>query len=171
MAISKREKKTLACLGAVAVLAAIYILTEKPIKEYQASKTRLEEARVRAQETAQWRKDIDERRAHEQAMVELIQNQGGKFDLYSFVNATVRKADIKDITLKRTNPRNFAAASALSKVELTLNSVNLKEIVDLIHTLYADEKSHVAVYEMKFLKPSRIKSKGLTCRLTLVSPK
>ena len=173
ISFSKREKKTLSCLIVIAILAAAYVFTEGPRKEYAKSGRILKQARMHAEETRAYRRQIEDQRATAEKLNELFSNQdkGKKFDLWSYINEALKKNELRERQkLTRGNIRNRVMAKNLAMAELTLTGVNLKEIVDLLHTIYYDD-TLVAVYEMKELRPMREQKDGLSCQLTFVSPK
>lgn len=168
--LDKREKTGL-FFGGLAFLLVIFMMLYIPMgpsKNYAESLRRLENAREELM-FAQIEKTAEEERLRSQeALRVLLESRSASFDFFSFVNNALRRANLTD----RAQLENFRTRQSTAQqpmLNLRLQGVSLKELVDFFHHIYSSGNL-VAVYKIDRIRPST-GSKGLDCEITLVTLK
>lgn len=172
--LDARDRVGAACtllVLALVVFLASYV-PAKPYRNYRNSAAeveRLKQSVAMAEEMmAQERQDLQ----RQEQLMDRIGRRPQGFDLWSFVNRTLREAKLHDrcqLENKQPSSRTIEHADNLSMVELELAGVKLEQLVDLLHQLYAS-KNVIALYKLESLHPAP-DGNGLECSMTLISPK
>lgn len=170
MALQKREQVMLVVGSLIVALSLAYVLGRGPIERYRntnlavvAARDNLEQARARAQA-------VIEARAREAALEEKMRASPGGTDLYSLINSTISRQGLTDkhFSLK-TTPRAAMRNAEMAAVTVTLNGVNMENIVNVLHGVYSGG-GIVALHSLTHLRPA-INSEGLDCELTFLAPR
>jgi hypothetical protein len=170
--LKKRERSFLMIAVLVAVVLALTKIAGGPWKTYQLSIAAEKQAQARLIEVRGWRDEVEAHRASQEAVKKLVDRREDGFGgLWTFVNTALREAGLQGrAELKSMNPRNYSLTRDLTMAELELSGVNLTEVVDLLHRLYAGNNL-IAVHELSYLRPARNPKDGLNCKIVAVAPK
>lgn len=105
------------------------------------------------------------------SLMDTLQSREPNFSLLAHVEKLVKDQNLtNNAEFRSARPGAMRENSAgLDVVTLTLNGVGLKNIVDVLHALYASNKL-IIVQGVERLRPSEVSS-GLDCTLTLASLK
>lgn len=164
--LDKRERSALA-LGGLALflvlMLAVYV-PSGPQKAYAEAKA--EVGRLN-RELAMKKEAIaeEEERLHDQEqLARRLQQRDPRFDLYSYLEGLVRQNDLTARAQLRSldRMRDRTASENQMQVQLDLNNISLKELVDFLYEVYAS-KNLIAVREVR-VSPSP-DNKGLNCEL------
>ena len=166
-----RREKTGFVLGAIVMLFVVAMLAYIPLvpyKHYKLSALQLVSLENR-KEKAQLQKIIEEERLRSQRKLkEQLEARPSNFDLFSFVNRTLR---VTGLTGRATleNYRTHRTSAKQPMVQLELQGVSLKEFIDFMHKIHVSGNL-IALYKMDRLRPA-VTNRGLDCELTFVSLK
>ena len=148
---------------ALIVIAGGFPLAKKVHGEYTMAENRVRSATNQLQEAKLWRAEIETDRSGEDTLNAWVEQRGGGFQLYSFVREKLSRAELEG----RYTVSNKNLGDQLTGVDLTINGIELKQLVTLLHGLY-EGKNLVVVQEMH-LNVGR--NGGLDSKMILVSPK
>jgi hypothetical protein len=148
---------------ALVVIAGGYPLGKRVSAQYQMAENRVRSATNQLQEVRLWRMEIEHDRSGEDTLNAWIDQRGRNFQLYSFVSDKLRRAHLED----RYNVRNVSLGDSLQGVDLTVNGIELKELVELLHGIYQG-KNLIVVQDLVITVG---RNGGLDCRMTLIAPK
>ena len=169
MAASKlkpREKAVVAIGTVVLLLIGITPLAQRGWAAYERSEALVEESRDRFILAQEWQAAIEEERAGQKAIRDRLRRRPANFDLYGFTNQVVRQANLQERATLNTESLNNPA---LDGVLVELRGVSMKQLVDLLHTLY-DSPNLIVVQKVDHLRPAS-DGNGLDLRMTLMSPR
>ncbi len=166
LSLQKREKIALALGGIGVALILAYYAAQGPIKTYKRSEQWLVGARESLGTALLWRDQILADRSGQEAIRKRLQERG-RFDLWTFVDRTIRDTELQEQAKLQTSPMS---SGNLAEVILVLNDVNLVGLVDLLHRIY-DGDNLVILRKMDYLRVDRRDSQGLECRMTFLAPK
>ncbi|MBI4559412.1 MAG: type II secretion system protein M [Candidatus Hydrogenedentes bacterium] len=168
MNLQPRERMTL-IIGAVAIfLMIVYWGAQTPLRKYRKSETDLVQARSNLADAQQWQMEATEARSGREQLQKWARDRGTGFDLYTFLNTAVRDLKLGE-RAKFQTLKTAGEARELAKVRITLNGVNMNELVDLLHRIYSSNNL-IALDSMDHLRPAQ-DNKGLDCQATFISPK
>ncbi len=161
--MQKRERIAMVAGGIILLALLLFKMSETPIEQYKQSKTSLQNARMRLDEVRLWRTEILASRADQEEIEKRLKLRG-KQDFFSAVNSAVRKVELTDRAKVTNSPR-----AKVTEVQLDLNGVSLKEVIDVVHEIHKSD-SLAVLKDMQYLRSTR-DNKGLDCKITLSSPK
>ena len=170
--LDKREKGTVifAALFLVLALFMAFYVPNSWGKRYKAAKAKLAQKEQELQ-LARLDKITEEERVHsQQQLLEQLEARGATFSLFPFVNGVVSEVGLSD-RAKLANAKSARTRKKWPKhpmVDLELNGVSLKEVVDLLYKIRSS-KNLVTVYTLE-MEPA-VRDKGLRCEITFVSVK
>ncbi len=167
--LQQREKVFLGVGGVALLLIAAYALGQGPLEKYRKSAVTLRNAKVNLQQAQLWNAEIETAQQKVKAAKDSIVRQGA-FDLWTHIDGVVKALSLgsrADIQSKRgaASPTD----SKVAAVELKLSGVNLQELVEVLHRLYANDYI-ILLDKLDHIKPAQ-DGKGLDCRITFVSPR
>lgn len=134
--------------------------------KYERSQAQLEQTRNRVIMARDLRETILIEREGNRALAEQIRKRGGRFDLYSFVNTVLRENNLQGKGILQSK-RLFSGGN-IDGVQLSLQGVNMKELVDLVHALYASQNL-IALQRLNHLRPAR-NGRGMDCEMVFMAP-
>jgi hypothetical protein len=118
-------------------------------------------------------KETEEARLRSQdELMARIQQRKPNFDLWSFMNKLLTEGKLNErAVLENFRPRTERRGESqdVAMVQLRLSGVSLKELVDLLHKVYASGDL-VVMYKLEYLRPMA-DAKGLECNVTFLTPK
>jgi hypothetical protein len=170
MNLDRREKSGL-ILGVVALTAAVLLalyIPAGPRKTFVDSERKLDNLRdelVMAHSFLQMEK---QRLEEQEELMRNIESRSRSFELFSYVNDTLRETNLWD-RAQLDNDNSRRASPKRPSVKLRLDGVNLQELIDFLHKIYASNNV-VAVEKMDRLEPVS-NERGLECIMTLVTIK
>lgn len=153
-------------LALLIVIAGLLFVPAGPLKNYRNSQSEvasLEHDMTLAQLT---RLDEQQRIESQKWIAEGLQQRGPGFNLLTFCNEVVAQNGLRDrVTLQNQAPPR--GVENVSLVYLDAKGISLKELLDLLHTVYSSGKL-IVVYNMNFAGPAP-DGKGLDCRVTFLT--
>lgn len=161
-------------LCSVAVMALIFLgmyVYSVPRKAYVKSRADLVEAANQVS-TLQALKASEELRVeHQQKLMDVLKARPAGFSLFAFVDKTIADLNLREFATATNVLRGREAKgdTKLDTASLSLKGVGLKEIVDVLHALYASNNL-IVVQRMERLQPSA-NGTGLDCELVLATLK
>ena len=161
-------------LCSVAVIALIFLgmyIYAGPRKTYAKSRADLTGA-VEQLATLQSLKQAEEARLQrQQKLMDILKSRPQGFSLFSFVDKTINDLELRQFATASNAPRRGDARDngKLDVVSLKLQGVGLKQIMDVLHALYASNNL-IVVQRMDRLAPSQA-GKGMDCDLMIASLK
>jgi len=161
--LAKRERIILG-IGVVAVLTmGVYFGAQGPWKKYQLSVTAHEAAVARLDRIREWHGQIVAAQSG-QASIEKRLQERGRFDLYSHISRAVQEAQLKE----KAKFENMASTGRISEVRLTVNSVSLDQLVNLMYRVYEGDNL-VGMRQLDHIRAAR-DGQGLACSITFFTP-
>jgi hypothetical protein len=168
MRFNTREKRVIAIGCAVFVFILIY----PQVKKIQAMhKQSIEDIQISSrllEDTILERRIIQSERTGHQALQKQLQSRMRGFDLYSFVQATLKKEKLQERSTIQ-NVGKTRANAGLEGVEVQLSGVSMKELTTFLQTIRASNNL-IALNRLVSLRPMP-SGKGLYCMMHLHSPK
>lgn len=155
------------------VFMAIFIWTG-PLKRYRMSERDLANLRQQVVELHDAKLAEETRLLRQEALMARLKERKPNFDLWSFMNTILAETKLKDkANLENYRPRGAGtgkdAVEDVTMVQLRLSGITLKELVDLLHKIYAS-KDLVVMYKLEFLR-ALSEDKGLECNVIFLTPK
>ena len=166
--LQRRERQILIVGGIIAALIVGWIATKAPREAYRRSQTLADNARGNLAKAQTYHQEIQESRRR-QAMFQQLWGKGGGQDLTTFLNGVVRKMDLYDRGAEVNTMQAGGHGSAMPAVKLTLKSVSMKELVDVLHAVYASEQP-IILDQVQHIKPA-LNEKGLDCAIVFLAPR
>lgn len=164
--LTPRERILIVC--ALLILVGITVPLARGLAEkYRDARQELQRATDRLDQARLIRETVIEERHDQQIIQELIASRSPGFDLYSYTNETMLTQNIQHLGTLQS--QGSMSGGSLDAVRLTLRGVNMKQLLNLLHTLYASDNL-IAMQRLRYLRPSG-NAKGLDCEITLVAPK
>jgi len=165
--LQPRERMVLA-LGAIGVvLIGGYGISQGPYQAYVRSNDQVAQARERLT-LAQIAQASVQRERDKQKELAAKLPEAGKLNLWTEVDKAVKDLKLGKRCSMRSNRGMSSQKQESSSVEVTLNGVSTRELVDLVHRVY-DTGYFVYLSQLMYLRPSN-DQKGLDCRMTFVAP-
>lgn len=171
--LDRRERVAMICafLGVWMCVLLIIFIPMKPQRNYRDSQGRLDAKKRELQMTAMMKAQEEERLQSQEKIMELLNKRPATFDLLSFVNEQLKDPGINLATghynLENYRPRQSSPKQPM--VQLKLQNVSLKQLVDFLHKIYAGNNL-VVMYKLERLHPES-NNKGLGCELILATVK
>ena len=166
MKFNTRERRVIAAGCAVFVFILIFPQIKKIQAMHAQSIADIQTSKLLLDDTISERKTIQSERIGHQALQKKLQSRINGFDLYSFVQATLKKHTLQE----RSTIQNTARSNAgLEAVEVQLSGISMKELTEFLHTIYSSDNL-IAVNRLTTLRPMP-SGKGLFCGMHLHSPK
>lgn len=151
----------------LAVMLALYI-PAGPRKKYLRSTQDLQSAQTDLK-LAQDEVQMEKLRLKEQEqLMKVLDARDPAFDLFSYVNSVLKETNL----LSRAKLGNFRLPRLSAKqpmVQLTLQGVNVQELTDFFHKIYASGNA-IVVYEIDRMQPLS-NNNGLECSIKLMTVK
>lgn len=166
--LAPRERRLLSIMLVVMIGMTITPIYRSISAKHELSITKLNEAHARLNEVTIYKSAILEEREGQKAIQSKLKTRPRSFDLYSSTNQWIKKAKIADRADLQSKGLNSREA-AFQSVQITLNHVNMNEILNLLHEIYAS-KSLITMQRMAYLRPAR-DGKGLECAIVMTAPK
>jgi hypothetical protein len=166
MKFNARERRVIAIGCAVFALILIYPQVKKIQTMHAQSIVDIDSSTRLLKEAQKERMVIQSERTGHQALQKKLQSRINGFDLYSFVQNTLKKHTLQE----RSTLQNTARSNAgLDAVEVQLSGISMKELTTFLHTIYGSNNL-IAVNRIVRLAPMP-GGKGLHCIMHLHSPK
>lgn len=166
--LDQRERAALA-LGGLAlflvILLAFYI-PAGPKRRYTRAADRVADLQTELKLATLEEIEEKDRLASQEVLMEKLAARPPSFDFFAFVDQTVRENNL----VERYNLNDYKTRTSSPKqpmVDLRLEGVTLKELVELLHSLY-NSANLITLYKMDQLRPAP-KNEGLDCQLTLMT--
>ena len=162
-------------LSAVAVIAVIFMgmyTFSGPRRAYLKSQTELSGLVDQLASFRSLKLSEEQRLARQDTLMQVLASRPAGFNLFSFVDDTIGSLNMRAFANTTNAPRGRGDAKTdkLALVQLELNGVGLKQILDVLHTLY-ESNNLIAVQRMDRLAPSKSAGNGLDCTLILATLK
>ncbi len=139
-----------------------------PQKKFRQSEDRIADLKQQITMTLLMKSEEEERLRRQEKLREQLNARPPTFDLISYLNTQLRGANLAGrFTLE--NYRTRQSSPKLPMAQLKLTGVSLKELVDVLHTLYASNNL-IVMYKLERLHPAN-NNKGLDCELILATVK
>lgn len=166
--LDRREQAGLA-MGILAVtlvvMLALYV-PAGPRKTSLRAKTDLQSAKDELQLEQMASLDVRDRLERQKQLMDQLARRKPDFSLFSHVDGLLNKRGLRSkAQLEQYKPRNGSAKQPM--VQLRLQEVPLKELVSLLHDLYAGD-TLVSVYKVDTMRPAP-SGKGLDCDVTFMT--
>lgn len=160
-------------LCSVAVIALIFLgmyIATGPKKAYERSRADLQGV-VDQLGTLQALKVSEEDRVQRMStLMETLKSREASFDLLGFVDKLMTEKGLKGTNANFENARRGREASPnMQLVSLSLSSVGMNDIVDVLHGIYASNNL-IIVQSIDRMRPAE-SGQGMDCNLTLASLK
>jgi len=166
MKFNTRERNVIVVGCAMFVCILIFPQIQKIQKMHADSIEHIQNSELQLENTKLDRMIIQSERTGHQALQRKLQDRINGFDLYSFVQATLKTHTLQErSTIQNTGRSN----AGLEAVEVQLNGVSMNELTEFLHALYESENL-VAMNRLTSLRPAS-GGKGLYCLMQLHSPK
>ena len=166
--LDRREQAGLA-MGLLAVTLVVMLALYVPAGPRKASlraKADLQSAQDELQLEQMASLDVQERLERQKQLMDQLAKRGPDFSLFSHVDSLLNKRGLRSkAQLEQYKPRNGSAKQPM--VQLRLQEVPLKELVSLLHDLYAGD-TLVSVYKVDTMRPAP-SGKGLDCDVTFMT--
>lgn len=166
--LQPREKQILIAGGLVVVLIVGWLATRGPREAYGRSQTLVETARKNLAKAQTYHQEIQESRQRQSMFRDLWGGKGGQ-DLTTFLNGIVRNMDLYDRGAEVNTLQAGGRGSSMPAVKLTLKSVSMKELVDVLHAVYASDQP-IILDQVQHIKPA-LNEKGLDCAIVFLAPR
>lgn len=104
----------------------------------------------------------------QEQLMQILDKRDKSFDLFSFVNNLLKETNL----ISRARLENYRTSRTSPKqpmVQLQIDGVNLQELIDFLHKVYASGNA-VVVYEMERLQAAK-NNNGLECYMKLMTVK
>lgn len=166
--LNQRERLgvLLAALAVTVVLAWVLYMPAGPLKRYRESIQEVEDLK-RNLMLARLAKLDEEQRVEAQKWIKKgIEERGVGFKLMTFLDEVARQRGLGG----RAQLQNQSPPRGVDNVELvniSMEGVTLKELVDFLHAVYSSGKL-IVVYNLNFLGPGP-NDQGLECRVTFLT--
>lgn len=162
-------------LAAVAVMAVIFLglyTFAGPRRAYAKSQADVVGLVDQLSSFRSLKQQEEQRLARQETLMKVLAARPAGFNLFSFVDETIGKLEMRGFANTTNAPRGRdAKADKLDLVQLELRGVGLKQILDVLHALYASNNL-IAVQRMDRLAPSKTnEGQGLDCTLILATLK
>jgi len=174
----KRKSSPEVTIGIIAVafvvFMAVFIYTG-PLKRYRMSESELAGLRRQVNALQEDRQVEEARLQRQEALMARLKERKPNFDLWSFMNTILTETKLKDrANLENYKPRGDwrpgrEISGDVTMMQLKLNGVTLKELVDLLHKIYASNDL-VVMYRLEYVRAAG-EDKGLDCSVVFLTPK
>lgn len=165
--LQPRERMVLIIGTIGVVLIGAYGISQGPYQKYKQSIDQVEQARERLKLATILRASVERDREKQKQVMEKIA-KAGQFNLFSEVDKAVKDLKLGTRCSMRSTRGVSSRDVSSSAVEITLNGVSSKELVDLLHRVY-DTGRFVYLSQLLYLRPTQ-DQKSLDCRMTFVAP-
>lgn len=166
--LDPRERAALA-LGGLAlflVLLLAFYIPSGPKARHERAKNLVADLQTELNLAALTRVEEQERLESQEQLRLRLEARPHTFDFFAFVNNTLRDAGLADrYQLNDYRTRTMSANQPM--VDLRVEGVTLRELVDLLHRLYSSGNL-VVLYKMDQLRPAP-NGQGLDCQMTLAT--
>lgn len=168
--LDPRERTGLA-IGALAltlVIALLAYIPAGPYKHYETSRYERDRLKHDLVMMQTMKADEEDRLQRQERIMERLASRPSNFDIFSYVNNKLRESNLTG----RAQLENYRTRRATAKqpmVQLRLQGVTLKELVDFLHKVYSGDDL-VVMYKLDRLQPAH-NNRGIDCELTLVTVK
>lgn len=164
--LATRERILIAI--AILIFAAILLPTlNRFANDYRNAKRQAHDSVLQLEEIRFMRELILEDRRGQEILRAKIAQRKPNFDLYSHINKTVREIGIQQLVTLKSG--GSMAGVSIDAVDLDLRGVNMKQLIDLMHSLYESDNL-ITLKSLGSLRPAP-GNKGLNCTMTLISPR
>ncbi|HJP36871.1 MAG TPA: type II secretion system protein GspM, partial [Gammaproteobacteria bacterium] len=135
--LRKRERGIVVAGAIVLTLLVVWKPIANRLDAYSKSKGQLAQAENRLRDARIIRAEVEsDRRGEEAIKAKIGDRKRRQFNLYSFVNESLRAAKLQDRNQLKTKPN---PGSRFDRVQLALNGVSMKELVNFLHLIYASD--------------------------------
>ena len=174
------QKKPMLSWSFIDMLAILSVVTMAililffPYKHYKDSCLTLEDTRSRLAELTMAKNEEMQRLKNQEELTARLKARKPDFTLFSYLNTVLTdnglkdRADLKEVHPNPNDKKNTLGQDVTS-VQLTIKGVSLKELVDLLHTIYASE--NLVVMERLDSLQAAPDNHGIDCTLVLLTPK
>lgn len=166
--LDTREKIALG-LGLLASLLVVVLAVYVPLgprKGYIESQQQLDSLKEDLELQLMFKQEESERLEKQKALMERLEERPAAFSLFTHVDNLLTRTGLRGrAQLEQYRPRNASPKQPM--VQLRLQNVATKELVDFLHQIY-EGNNLVAVYKMDYLRPAS-NEQGLDCDITFVT--
>jgi len=163
--LTDREVR-LVLIGSIIFLSIVTVPFARSFShDYREVRRELVAATHRLEQVRSLRETILTERKAQRLVRARLDGQGNQPGLYDFVNGTLASMNLQD----RMRLQKRLGSEKQEAVELTLNSVSLKELVDFLHSLNAEGRL-IAVQSVRYIRPAS-GDRGLDTTMVLTAPK
>ena len=161
-------------LAVLSVISMAIFILFFPYEHYKKSCRDLEETRSGLAELTMGKDEALQRLKNQEELTERLKARKPDFTLWSYLNTVLtekgikERADLQEIRPRLNDKKNPLGQDVVA-VQLTLKGVSLKELVDLLHVVYASNNL-VVVDRLDSLKAAS-DNRGIDCTLVLLTPK
>ncbi len=104
----------------------------------------------------------------QEQLMQILDKRDKSFDLFSFVTNLLKETNLAS-RAPLENYRTSRTSAKQPMVQLQINGVNLQELIDFLHKVYASGNA-VVVYDMERLQAEK-NNNGLECHMKLMTVK
>lgn len=156
----------LGILASVMVLLLAVYVPVGPRKWYKDSQAELASVKEELQLQTLFRQEEEERLNKQKVLMEKLKGRPAEFSLFTYVDNLLTSTNLRNrAQLEQYRPRNASPKQPM--VQLRLQGIDFKELVDFLHKVYSSGNL-IAVYKMDYLRPAP-NEKGLDCDITFVT--
>lgn len=148
------------------VLLLAFYIPAGPKLRHERAQNRVADLQAELNLAALTRIEERERLESQEQLRLRLEARPPSFDFFAFINNTLREANLTD-RYQLTDYRTRNSSPKQPMVDLRVEGVSLRELVDLLHRLY-DSGNLIVLYKMDQLRPAG-NGQGLDCQLTLAT--
>jgi hypothetical protein len=159
-------------VAACLVVFMILFIVTGPLKKHRQSEEELTELQDRQTLLLDEKESQLARLQSQEQLMARLREREPNFDLWSFMNTKLTETNLRDrANLEESRPRAGGKETTddVSAIRLKLSNITLKDLVDLLHRIYAANDLAV-MYRLDKLHVAS-DGKGLECDITLLTPK
>lgn len=161
-------------LCSIAVIALIFLglyVYSGPRRQYQRARTELSGVVDQLGTMKALKASEEDRLEHQKKLMDLLKARPADFSLFAFTDKVIADLGLRTHATASNvmRGRGEAKDASLETTSLSLKGVGLKQILDVLHTLYASNNL-IVVQRMDRLAPSQ-GGQGLDCELVLATLK
>ena len=160
-------------LALLAVVGMVLFILFYPYDAYKKSLGKLNDAKARLTELTLGKNDELQRLKTQEELTEQLKKRKPDFSLFSYLNSVLTEKGIQErAALQEIKPRNDkknTLGTDVAAMQLSLKGVSMKELVDLLYTIYASDNL-IVMDRLDTLKASS-DNRGIDCVIVLLTPK
>lgn len=168
MNLAPREKRLISIMFVVMIGIAVIPVYNNIMRRHASASDQVTQARQRLSAAQTMHEGIINAREGQRVIREKLRARTRNFDLYNFTQQSIRSNGLNGRA--ELQSKDLASKEgAFAGVQLTLRNVSMKEVIDLMHGMYASNNL-ILMQRLSYLRPSK-DGKGLECAVVMISPK